>query len=158
MSRFLTSIHKIDEAELNTLKRRIDIATAVGIFFIAILIVRLWYLQIHRGDDYAQLSESNRIRVQDLNAPRGNILDRQGQIIVTNRPCFNIVWVREDAPNPDAVLKKLSRILREDISVLLERIRSSADHPRYMPFRLKEDIDWRTLVYIENHRLNLPGV
>ena len=158
MSRFLTSIHKIDEAELNTLKRRIDIATAVAIFFIAILVVRLWYLQIQRGDDYAQLSESNRIRAQDLNAPRGNILDRKGRIIVTNRPCFNIVWVREDAPNPDAVLKKLSRILHEDISVILERIRSSADHPRYMPFRLKEDIDWRTLVYIENHRLDLPGV
>ena len=158
MSRFLTNIHKIDEAELNTLKRRVDIATAVAIFFIALLIVRLWYLQIHRGDDYAKLSESNRIRAQDLNAPRGNILDRHGQIIVTNRPCFNIVWVREDAPNPEEVLKKLSRILREDISVLLERIRSSADHPRYMPFRLKEDIDWRTLVYIENHRLDLPGV
>ncbi len=158
MSRFLTSIHKMDEAELNTLKRRIDIATAVAIFFIAILIVRLWYLQIHRGDDYAQLSENNRVRAQDLNAPRGNILDRQGRIIITNRPCFNIVWVREDAPNPDVVLKKLSRILHEDISVLLKRIRSYADHPRYMPFRLQEDIDWRTLVYIENHRLDLPGV
>lgn len=158
MSRYLTRIHKIDEAELNTLKRRIDIATAVAIFFIAILIVRLWYLQIHHGDDYAQLSESNRIRAQDLNAPRGNILDRHGRIIVTNRPCFNIVWVREDAPNPDAVLKSLSRILHEDISILLERIRTYADHPRYMPFRLKEDIDWKTLVYIENHRLDLPGV
>ena len=158
MSRFLTSIHKIDEAELNTLKRRVDIATAVAIFFIALLIVRLWYLQIHRGDDYSQLSENNRIRAQNLNAPRGNILDRQGRIIVTNRPCFNIVWVREDAPNPDEVLKKLSRILNEDISVILERIRSYADHPRYMPFRLKEDIDWRTLVYIENHRLDLPGI
>ncbi|MDH3360601.1 MAG: penicillin-binding protein 2, partial [Desulfobulbaceae bacterium] len=158
MSRFLTSIHKIDEAELNTLKRRIDIATAVAIFFIAILVVRLWYLQIQRGDDYAQLSENNRIRAQDLSAPRGNIIDRQGRIIVTNRPCFNIVWVREDAPNPDAVLKKLAHILHEDISVLLERIRSSADHPRYMPFRLREDIDWRTLVYIENLRLDLPGV
>ncbi len=158
MSRYLARINKIDEAELNTLKRRIDIATAVAIFFIAILIVRLWYLQIHRGDDYAQLSESNRIRAQALNAPRGNIIDRQGRIIVTNRPCFNIVWVREDAPNPDAVLKSLARILHEDISVLLERIRTYADHPRYMPFRLQEDIDWKTLVYIENHRLDLPGI
>lgn len=158
MSRFLTSIYKNDEAELNALKRRIDIATAIAIFFISILIVRLWYLQIHRGEDYAQLSESNRIRSQVTSAPRGNILDRHGDVIVTNRPCFNIVWVREDAPDPEDVLKKLSRILNEDVSVLLDRIRSSADHPRYMPFRLKENIDWRTLVYIENHRLDLPGV
>jgi penicillin-binding protein 2 len=158
MPRPLGRINKIDPAELKVLKNRIDIATAVIIFFIAILISRLWFLQIHSGSDYTEQSESNRIRVQDIAAPRGNILDRTGQILVTNRPQFNIVWIREDAPNPDEVIKRLSKILNEDISVLLDRIRYGADHPRYVPTRLKEDIDWRTLVYIENNHFNLPGV
>ncbi|HIJ77685.1 MAG: penicillin-binding protein 2 [Desulfobulbaceae bacterium] len=158
MPRPLGKINKIDPAELKVLKNRIDIATAVIIFFIAILISRLWFLQIHSGSDYAQQSESNRIRIQDIAAPRGNILDRTGRILVTNRPQFNIVWIREDAPNPDEVIKRLSKILDEDISVLLDRIRYGADHPRYVPTRLKEDIDWRTLVYIENNHFNLPGV
>jgi len=154
----LTRINKIDVAELKMLKKRIDIATAVTIFFIAILVVRLWFLQIHKGPEYARLSESNRIRMQYINAPRGNVLDRNGNIIITNRPCFNVVWMREDAQNPDEVIKRLSKILHEDISVLLERIRAGADHPRYVPTRLKEDIDWKTLVYIENNHFNLPGV
>ncbi|MDH5298095.1 MAG: penicillin-binding protein 2 [Desulfobulbaceae bacterium] len=158
MKRYLARINKIDEVELQTLKRRIDIATAVAIFFIAILIVRLWHLQIQRGDDYSQLSESNRVRALDIVAPRGNILDRDGRMIVTNRPCFNIVWAKEDAPNPEVVLKRLARILDEDISTLLERIRDYADRPRHMPFRIKEDIDWQTLVYIENHHFDLPGI
>ncbi|MGV1099999.1 penicillin-binding protein 2 [Thiovibrio sp. JS02] len=158
MPRPLAKINKIDPAELKMLKKRLDIATAIITFFIAILVSRLWFLQIHSGTDYAKMSESNRIRIQDIAAPRGNILDRNGKTIITNRPRFNVVWSREDAPNPDEVIKTLAKILDEDISVLLERIRAAADHPRYVPTRLKEDIDWKTLVTIENNHFNLPGV
>ncbi|MFA6499081.1 MAG: penicillin-binding transpeptidase domain-containing protein, partial [Desulfurivibrionaceae bacterium] len=154
----LTKINKIDPAELKMLKKRIDIAMAVIIFLAALLLARLWYLQIYRGDDFAKLSEINRIRIQQIAAPRGNILDRTGQPIITNRPRFNVVWSREDAPNPDAVIKDLAKILNEDISVLLDRIRAATENPRYMPTRLKEDIDWETLVTIENKHLSLPGV
>lgn len=154
----LGNINKIDAVELKILKKRIDIATAVIIFFIAILIVRLWFLQIHNSAEYIRLSENNRVRMQYINAPRGNIMDRHGKTIISNRPCFNVVWVREDAPNPDAVIKKLAKILDEDISAILDKIRTGADYPRYMPIRLKEDIDWETLVYIENNHFNLPGV
>jgi penicillin-binding protein 2 len=154
----LTRIHKIDEAELNLLKRRIDLATALVIFFVALLVVRLWYLQIHMGSEFARLAESNRIRVQDTVAPRGNVLDRQGRLMVSNRPCFNVVWVKEDAPHPEEVLKQLAKILGEDVTVLLDRIRGASGRPRHLPLRLKEDIDWETLVYIENHRFELPGI
>ncbi|MCK5322830.1 MAG: penicillin-binding protein 2 [Desulfobulbaceae bacterium] len=158
MRRIISNIEKIDKEELNMLKKRIDFFTLVFIVFIAILVARLWYLQIHRGEEYSRLSENNRIRMQKIAAPRGNILDRQGRVIVTNRPCFNIVWIREDAPDPDVVIKRLAKIFKEDISVFLDRIRIAADGPRYVPICLKEDIDWEKLVYIENHRLELPGV
>ena len=154
----LAKINKIDPAELKMLKKRIDIAMALIIFTAALLLTRLWYLQIYRGDEYAKLSEINRIRIQNIAAPRGNILDRTGQPIITNRPRFNVVWNREDAPNPDEVIKDLAKILNEDISVLLDRIRAATENPRYMPTRLKEDIDWETLVTIENKHLSLPGV
>jgi len=158
MPRPLAKINKIDPTELKMLKKRLDLATAFITFCIALLVVRLWFLQIHKGDEYIKKSESNRIRIQEIAAPRGNILDHKGRNIITNRPRFNVVWIREDAPDPDEVIKDLSKILNEDISVLLDRIRAGADHPRYMPTRLKEDIDWETLVYIENNHFNLPGV
>lgn len=154
----LAKINKIDPAELKMLKKRIDIAMAVIIVCAALLLTRLWYLQIYRGDEYAKLSEINRIRIQEIAAPRGNILDRTGQPIITNRPRFNVIWNREDAPNPDEVIKDLAKILNEDISVLLDRIRAATENPRYMPTRLKENIDWETLVAIENKHLSLPGV
>ncbi len=154
----ISSIHKIDDNELPNLKRRIDIASALVLLLIAIIVFRLWFLQIHKGAYYKKLSENNRIRVQNLAAPRGNIIDCKGRTLITSRPSFNLLWTKEDAPDPDAVLKKVSSILDTDISQLLDRIRQAAGHPRYMPVRLAEDIGWSNLVRIENHQYELPGI
>ena len=158
MSRTITRITKVDEAELNMLKRRVDIATVIVIVMVVVFIVRLWFLQIHQGSEYTKLSENNRIRAHKTIAPRGNILDRNGKIMTTNRPSFNIVWIREDAPNPDRVIKQLAKILDMEVASLLDLIRSGSDYPRHMPILLKRDIDWERLVYIENHYYQLPGV
>ncbi|MEW6218347.1 MAG: penicillin-binding protein 2 [Thermodesulfobacteriota bacterium] len=151
------TINKAEEIELELLKKRLDIATVVVITGLAILIARLWFLQIHKGDEFADLARRNRIRAHTVMAPRGTIFDAKGRKIVTNQPCFNVVWNREDAEDPDAVIKHLSRVLGEDVSVLLDRIRDAADDPRHLPVRLKENIDWPTLVHVENVRFELPG-
>ncbi len=154
----LTKIKRIDAGELIPLKRRTDAATLLIIFFIAVIISRLWFLQIHSGSKYRELADNNRVRMLDIVAPRGNILDAEGRPVITNRPSFNIVWVKEDSPDPDEIIKKLSRILDEEIAVLLKRVRESLDRPRHVPILMKEDVDWKTLVYIENNHYDLPGV
>jgi penicillin-binding protein 2 len=153
-----TKIKKIDVDELNQLKKRTDSATLIIILFIAVIITRLWFLQIHNGSEYREQADNNRVRLLDVVAPRGNILDTEGRTIITNRPSFNIVWVKEDSPDPEEIIKKLSLVLNEEIVVLLKRVRESLDNPRHIPILLKEDIDWKTLVYIENNHYDLPGV
>jgi penicillin-binding protein 2 len=154
----LTQIKKLEEDDINTLKKRIDIATLVIIAFLAILIARLWFLQVRNGAEYEQLANNNRVRMRDVVAPRGNIYDTDNRLLVTNRPSFNIVWTKEDAPEPEKIIKRLAAILNEDITVILGRVREAADNPRHIPIRLKEDIDWDVLAYIENNRYDLPGV
>jgi penicillin-binding protein 2 len=146
-----TNIRKIDAGELIPLKKRTDAATLIIILFIAVIITRLWFLQIHNGGKYQGLADNNRVRILNVVAARGNIMDTEGRTIITNRPSFNIVWVKEDSPDPDEIIKKLSLILNEEIAVLLKRVRESVDNPRHIPILLKEDIDWKTLVYIENN-------
>jgi len=157
-NRVISKIRKIDEAELQTLKRRINIAMGVILFFIGILIIRLWFLQILRGPQYLKLSENNRIRLEWIAAPRGNILDRNGQPLISNRPYFNITWTKEDSTNPGETIREMAKILKVDTSEILQRIREAADYPRHLPILLKEDVDWPTLVYIENHQYDLPGI
>ncbi len=158
MRHLLDQIHILDEEELLILKKRVELTIIVMVTFIAILVVRLWYLQIHEGEKYANLAHNNRVRQLQIAAPRGNILDRYNRIIISNRPLFNILWTKDDAEDPALVLKKMARILKEDISDILDRIRDEGSHPNFVPIRLKEDVDWETVAFIENHRLELPGI
>ncbi len=154
----MTRLTRRDDGELDFYRRRTLYGAAVVIVFFALIISRLWYLQIQQGDHYRRLADSNRVRYLEIAAPRGNILDRRGREIVTNRPSFNVVWVREDNRLDDVLLKKMARILEVDVSDLLARIRKMAGAPGHIPVRLAEDIPWNKVAYIENSRMELPGI
>lgn len=156
--RLLDQINTLDEEELAVLKKRVEFTIIVMVTFIAVLVVRLWFLQINQSDLYVQKALNNRVRKLEISAPRGNILDRYNRIIISNRPLFNILWIRDDAEDPDLVLKKMAHILNEDISDILDSIRNEGTHPNYVPIRLKEDVTWETVAFIENHSLELPGI
>ncbi len=154
----MTMISPHDDTELDFFKKRALSSAVVLIFFFAVLVSRLWYLQIQQGDKYRQLADSNRVRYVEIVPPRGNIFDCKGRAIVTNRPSFNVVLSREDSGLNDKMLKKMATILGEDVSVLLARIRKMAGTPGHIPIRLAEDIDWDKVAFIENNRLELPGI
>ena len=158
MRQLISRTDQLNEAELLGLKKRLHLAAVVLLAFASILVIRLWYLQILKGDEYFKLSENNRTRLQWLSAPRGMIADRLGRPLIANRPYFNVTLAREDAPNPGDLLNRLADILEVDVNELLNRIREGEDYPRYVPILLKEDIDWKTLVAVENHLYDLPGI
>jgi len=147
-----------DDEGVDLLRRRLLGGAAVIILFFSIIILRLWFLQIQHGEDYKEYAYSNRVRIQEITAPRGHILDRKGREIVTNRPSFNVVMMREDSHDTEDVLKRLAPILKKDISELWDRIRDAAGTPKYLPIVLKEDIDWETLAYLENHNQKFSGI
>ncbi|MCI5145879.1 MAG: penicillin-binding protein 2, partial [Candidatus Electrothrix sp. AR3] len=133
-------------------------SSIIPIFFFAILVTRLWYLQIQHGEEYTRLAKNNRVRYLEVAAPRGNILDRKGREIVTNRPAFNVVWVREDNRVDDALVKRTASILDMDISELLARTRKMVGTPGHIPIRLAENLNWDKVAYIENNRMDMPGI
>ncbi len=154
----LEELNEHDDAALDSLKRRL-VAVGVLILCFALLIFsRLWFLQIHKGEEYKNRADNNRVRMSDIVAPRGSIVDRNGREMVTNRPFFNVVLVRADSNDVDKLLKKLASALDVDISLLWEKIREVEHKPRHIPIRLLEDVDWETLAYVENHNQEFPGI
>ncbi len=133
---------------------------ALGCILAAFMVVmaRMYYLQIEQGDYYSKLADSNRVRYLEIIAPRGNILDRKGREMVTNRPSFNVIWLRESNQLNDAWLKTLSKALDMDTSILLEKIRKMVGQPGHLPVRLAEDIPWEKVAQIEVNRMHLPQV
>ncbi|WP_417909227.1 penicillin-binding protein 2 [Candidatus Electronema sp. PJ] len=153
-----TVISHINQGELDFYRRRAMHGSVVLLFFFAALVARLWYLQIQQGDQYAQMAQNNRVRSVDIAAPRGNILDRKGREIVTNRPSFNVVWVRENNRIDEELIKKVAGILGVDTSELLARIRKMASTPGHIPIRLAENLAWDQVAFIESNRMDMPGI
>ena len=154
----VTIIAPHDDAELDFLKKRSLMTAAVIITFFALLIARLWYLQIQEGETYTSLADNNRVRYVEVTPPRGNVYDREGREIVTNRPSFNVVLSREDSHLDDQLVKRIAGILDVEVTVILDRIRKMVGTPGHLPIRLAEDIDWEKVAIIENNHLDLAGI
>ncbi len=154
----VTRLPQRDESDLSGYKKKALYTFVIIIFFFSAAVTRLWFLQVEQGDYYNQLADSNRVRSIEIAAPRGNIYDRKGREIVTNRPSFNVVWIRENNKINDEWLKRLTRLLKQDATALLEKIRKMAGGPGHIPVRLAEDIDWETVARIENNRMYLPDI
>jgi len=121
-----------------------------------VLLLRLWYLQVLEGDRYFTLSTNNRLRVRVVEAPRGFILDRHGEVMVENRPTFDLYATPEDVKNPTEVAATLAGILKVppvDIETRLTETRA-----RSQPLLLRKDLDEAMMVAVEERRLDLPGI
>lgn len=154
----LDEISEHDESALDVLRPRLILAAGVILVFAILIFCRLWFLQISNSGEFLDKSYNNRVRVRKIAAPRGHIIDRNGIELVTNRPSFNVLLIRADTKNDEALLKKLAEVLGDDVSVLWQRIREASNIPHHIPIRLKEDIDWETLAYLENHNHEFSGV
>lgn len=144
----------------NGVRRRLGIALVVVAAAFAFLIVRFWQLQVIEGDYHRTLSENNRVRLKRANATRGLIFDRGGQLLVENRPSFDVVMVPEDARHPQDVLARLAGFLRQDLADARQALASAAasHRPPFENVVLRRDVDWDTLVAVETRQIELPGV
>ena len=145
-----------DELKIQAKKGLYALGCIVAAF--VVIMARLYFLQIGQGEYYDKLADSNRVRYLEIIAPRGTILDRKGREMVTNRPSFNVIWLRESNQLSDEWLKTLTRVLGEDTSTLLEKIRKMVGQPGHIPVRLAEDISWDKVAQIEVNRMYLPQV
>jgi penicillin-binding protein 2 len=132
------------------------VALCVGVGFL-ILVLRLWYLQILEGGYYFTLSTNNRLRLRPVEAPRGFILDRYGEILVENRPTFDLYATPEDVTNPAEVAAVLARILVTTPEEIISQFREGRSHP-HQPLLLRKDLDERMMVAVEERKLDLPGI
>lgn len=122
------------------------------------LLTRLISLQIVQGERYTFLSENNRIRIKRIPGTRGMILDRRGQLLVDSRPSFDLLFIPEDAADPEQTLRLLAHYLRHDEKEMLEILEANKQRPAFEEVVLGKDVDWATVVAVESHQLDLPGV
>lgn len=137
--------------------RRLRIFLLTTIIIIGVLTARLAQLQIIDGDYYKYRSEENKLRVLSVMAPRGEIFDRNGLKLVSNRTGFTVSLGDVPSSYEEQVVVFLSELLEIDVAVIKEKIKEQR-YRRYQPIRLKTDVDLETIARIEERRMELPGV
>ena len=125
------------------------------VMVIVILIARVGYLQVYDGEYYATLADGNRIRIIPTVAPRGTFFDRNGQLLVTNRPGFTVSLLPLTEPISNEVITRISNLLQ----VPVEDIKSKIDaHIGFDPIRIKTDVTPDIVTIIEEQKNHYPGV
>jgi len=141
--------------DLRLVQSRLAMLQAVVVLLVAGLVVQFWNLQVVRARHFRELAENNRSRVVTLAAPRGALVDRKGQLLVGNRPSFNVVLVPEHALNLDRVVARLASALGMGEAAIRERL---ARRQPYRPVVVKTDATLADIAVLEARRLELPEV
>ena len=127
----------------------------IACFFV--LIARLWYLQIARGEELLMQSESNRIKLIRARAPRGTILDRKGRVLAASRPQFVVLAMPDRLKQDPEALKTLCGVLGITPAELEAIIAKRGGHLG-APVRVKVDAPLEMVARIGELRMKLPGV
>lgn len=135
--------------------KRIRLVFYFTILIFFIFIFRLFQLQILHGNKYKELSESNRLRVVKIPAPRGIIYDRKGRPLVKNIPFFSVSMIADNSKDLD--IEALSRLLGMKPDAIKEKINKKDKSP-FVPIKLKQGLNFEEIARIEARRSDFPEI
>jgi penicillin-binding protein 2 len=129
----------------------------LGVF--CLFAFRLWFLQIHRGEDYARRAKENQLRQESIFSPRGLIRDRNGDLLAVNEPAYALGLVREDCKDVDATLHQVAAWTGEDFAALKALYEKNRKRVKpFEPLILVPDLFFHQLALIDANRLRWPGL
>ena len=148
---------KLNEHSQN-LGLRIVTIQVVAFALLAILGVRLYYLQVVKGDHYSERAENQRIRHIPIPAPRGVIFDRNGKILVDSRPTWNVVLSNEPIKKIDVTsrVEEYAEGLNLETSFVVERLNLIKKQNDFETMVLKENATMQDIAWVESHSLEFP--
>jgi penicillin-binding protein 2 len=150
------------ERRTSPLALRISIITGLAIAIFSVLFLRLWYVQVLSGDKYRQEANDNRIREVRVQAPRGDILDRNGKVMVANRTQLAVEVSPEDLPPPgperSRELHRLSDVTDMDMKEIRKTLLDGDRSAPGGPVILKKGLGVDKVYYLRENQSSFPGV
>ena len=152
---------------------RIAVVGVLALAMFAIIFFRLWYLQVLSGEQYLTEADQNRTRDVRVEAPRGNIFDRNGELLVDNRSSWQVrvdqrewnialtkkrLLLKFQDPDFEPLLKRLSKAVGEPQSALKEKMRDSLIQEPFANAVVAEDVSFDSVVKISENSQDYPHV
>lgn len=140
------------------LEGRIPLLAVIIVLTFLVFLGRLFQLQLIHSDDLRRRSQRNYVRTMRLEAPRGDILDREGRVLATTRPAFGLQVIPSDLRRADVTYRALAMLIDRDAGQLREQVGERPGRARFQPVRLAGDLSYDQLARVESHLYALAGV
>ncbi|MFA6075165.1 MAG: penicillin-binding protein 2 [Negativicutes bacterium] len=135
---------------------RLDSMAIVGLVIFFILIVRLFFLQIYEGKHYSEMAEGNRMRIFPITAPRGNIYDRNGVLLVTSKPGYSISILPYTKQVNAKEIDELAKLTGTSTAVIERRVKEKKD--TFELATIKTNAPQEVVAKIRENPAEFPGV
>jgi penicillin-binding protein 2 len=139
-------------------KGRAELIGNIVLVSFAIILARLWFLQIYKGDILRKFSIENRLRKENVKAPRGIVFSRNNEQLIYNSPRFDAVVTPQYLINKKETLGKLSQILNISLKRIQKILSKNSSQARYLPILIKKNLSRQEVAIIETENAKLPGV
>jgi len=141
---------------------RVALLGGGALVIFSIIFFRLWYLEVLSGDRYLAEANNNQVREVTVQAPRGEIVDRDGKLLVDNRTALALQVRTTELPRGNRVLSQELRDLGEVAGMskaYIERqIRKQTRESPASPVTLKRDVPYDLVYYLRENQGKFPGV
>jgi penicillin-binding protein 2 len=141
---------------------RVAIIGGIALLAFALIFFRLWYLQVLSGETYRAEANDNRVRAIKVQAPRGEIVDREGRVLVENRVGLAVKVSPNELPESaaarDDVYRRLGRVLEMRPARIERRVEKQLKAVPYATATVKQDVGQETVAYLLEHQGDFPGV
>ena len=136
---------------------RLRVVGIVVLLLFGVMILRLWGLQVVYQKNYAAAVNANQIRTVPVPAPRGEIVDRSGHVLVTNVTSMQIVLSRVEASQHPEVIGQVAAL----VGATPAQIQADLNNVRYSPYQpvpVLTNAPTATIQYLQEHQSAYPGV
>jgi len=151
-----------DRPRGNRLALRIAVLGGFAVALFAVLFFRLWNLQVIDGDTYLAEAQNNRTREYRVLAPRGDILDSDGNVLVDNRASLALVLdtskLPEDEAEREAELTQLGKLVHMSLAKVEKAIAEQEEVAAGAPVTLRRDVSHDLVYYLQENQGRFPGV
>lgn len=151
-----------DRPRANRLSLRIAVLGGIAVALFAVLFFRLWNLQVLDGGKYLAEAQNNRTREYKVIAPRGDILDRNGGVLVDNRTSLALLLTMSKLPadpaKQTAELTQLGELAHMSLRKVRRTIREQEEVAAGAPITLRRDVGYDLVYYLEENQRRFPGV
>jgi penicillin-binding protein 2 len=138
------------------LLQRLPRLRLIFVVLICLVAVRFWFVQAVRGEYYRELAENNRMRTEVLEAPRGLIHERNGNLLVENVPAYNLIIDRTRSKDVDRSLEFVAKTLGRSVAELQEVLDKQGRKAFFRPVLVAENLSLSQVARISATALEHP--